>query len=1002
MADLSGYLCWTPEAAVSRISTEAVIPSSALFLATHTPLRISRARLVQRSLVDSEDPVDEHAVLAEFITRRTDSGALMMPLVGESGSGKSHLVRWVREHLNPGPHQKVIYLEKTKTSLKAVLESLLSDVEDPSLDSLKSEISVFSSSVDAAMLARRIVNSLNETLAGIPRTSAPAEVRGLVGPDGLAVVLQDPLFQGYLLKPGGFISQLAQQLLQDSGPEFSERSSGFTADDLPFKVRDVQHAAHKAQRLVGLINSKSRLQELSIGLLNEHLESALRSAANLAVGRLSDAFLKVRKVYAAQGREILLLIEDFALIQGVQRELLDALTEPAVREGEALLAPIRTLMAVTTGYFTDMLPETALTRIGAASGGRVFRLDVTFNEKTDEANQIASFTGRYLNVARVPAEDAPPTKAELTKNQCEGCQFRTQCHDIFGASPEGYGLYPFNRSALVRMVHSTADKPGAFVPRAVLGKVVRPILIDHAQSLRECKFPDSTARARFKLSPLDAALSTEVVTMIDQHDEAEPERYKFVVEQWGNAPNSLHAVDENLLRTLGLNPISVKQVNSFPASQKGQEKQVQPQQATVARREASTPASRDSAMIEAWAARGDVLDQRVASKIRSVINEAVLRRYLWLDPPTREWTKGELKGPWPVNSRVISIEGASEKIGESAPIVFERKAANSQFFQGLMRDRLRATDARKLATIAESNATHFASAIARQSETSDEQLITGMRALLLGTALAGRAWPGMAETDLLPVVLDSGRDWVRRDARSRTQAWREALERHLEARADLVHVMMTTLGVAQGTGEVRLIDAARALPLVRRAASDWRWQPESTPKWVRGVLGFSNFDNWATTQVFSLRSRLDAIRKFLPESVSGPGTVSTVRAALDEAPRVGLSPTREDGTRLRDLLDAVGEVDWRSVTSLASDLRKLDELEADPHKHRMSTLKVAAIDRGQHLDVALEFLIAADRWLTPSLAEATNRKSTEGDATARAVQDVLADWSTIGAEEGGS
>jgi hypothetical protein len=65
----------------------------------------------------------------------------------------------------------------------------------------------------------------------------------------------------------------------------------------------------------------------------------------------------------------------------------------------------------------------------------------------------------------------------------------------------------------------------------------------------------------------------------------------------------------------------------------------------------------------------------------------------------------------------------------------------------------------------------------------------------------------------------------------------------------------------------------------------------------------------------------------------------------------------------------------------------------------MSAIKVASTDRGPALDLVLEFLTAADRWLTPKLAEATNRKSTAGDAAARAVQEVLENWSALGAEE---
>ena len=120
------------------------------------------------------------------------------------------------------------------------------------------------------------------------------------------------------------------------------------------------------------------LRNAAVDLLNQHLEAAVRNAYQLGAGRLYAAMLQVREEYARQGKEIILLIEDFALIQGVQRELLDAITEAAIREGSGRYAPIRTLMAVTTGYFTD-LPETVMSRVAAATTGYVYDLDVPFS-----------------------------------------------------------------------------------------------------------------------------------------------------------------------------------------------------------------------------------------------------------------------------------------------------------------------------------------------------------------------------------------------------------------------------------------------------------------------------------------------------------------------------------------------------------------------------------------------------------------------------------------------
>ena len=46
MTAFRGYLCWDPAVANGAVNTEAVVASPAVFLATHTPLRIRRATAV--------------------------------------------------------------------------------------------------------------------------------------------------------------------------------------------------------------------------------------------------------------------------------------------------------------------------------------------------------------------------------------------------------------------------------------------------------------------------------------------------------------------------------------------------------------------------------------------------------------------------------------------------------------------------------------------------------------------------------------------------------------------------------------------------------------------------------------------------------------------------------------------------------------------------------------------------------------------------------------------
>ncbi|RGA04257.1 ATP-binding protein [Microbispora triticiradicis] len=1003
MADLRGYLCWAPETASATINTEAINPSPAVFLATHTPLTIRRARIQGRSLVSMDGTVDEKAVLKDFLERRSDTGTLLMPVVGDTGSGKSHLVRWVRESIPPSENYRVIYLEKSQTSLKAVVHGLLEGVESESLSKLRADIDSFSSGLDETGLARRLINALNEALASTTPKDVSGPTRALVGPRGLAAILQDPHIQEHLLTHGRYVPQLAAHLLHNRSADSPDRSTGFTVDDLPLNVREIEKAAQVSRKLLEMLLSTPDLQTAAIDLLNQYLETAIQTVSNLGAGRLQEAMLQVREEYARQGKEIILLVEDFALIRGVQRELLDALTESATREGKMRYARMRTLMAVTTGYFHD-LPETVMSRVAAATTGYVYDLDLVYSKEDADTEQIATFVGRYLNAARLGHEELERFNGQRPPNHCEACPVRTMCHDSFGQSEEGHGLYPFNRSALVRMIHSVApaDKPWAFVPRTVLGSVVRPILVEHSQEIAELSFPDPHFKERFPTGPELPALSSAVAELINTYDHIDPERRKNVLEFWGNAPSDPTDIDSGILHAFGLQPLP---------DEARQYKQSRPRQARTSGSPSKTTdgsfperLQRRLGAIEDWATRNQPLPQPIANELRSIIADTVLRRYTWCSPLMKELTKGEVGLAWPNSSVVVSIEGAGgeNRPGtDKAPIKFQRNTLNSQFFQSLLLARegvegARAEDLRRLAHLGEAKAKDLTARLQQHFEISEAELTVGFRASLIGAALAGKAWPGMDDADLLTAALDDGRTWKRGDQNLRTAQWRQLLERHLQHRKALVDRIRIGLGISQGTGAVQMIDAARALPLLRRAASDWTWSAEQpVPSWVKGaVLGFAAWNTRLEEQLTGLASTLGTIRQHLPRDISGRDSVEAVLLALKEADKVGLSPKGSgEKDRLNALISEAGKANWQVVSALERDLNKI--LVDDVTDAGAARVRAAARDRSESLVIIEEFLVEADRWLTYALDDAAARSDSVGDAAALEVRSVLNEWAEL-------
>lgn len=1006
------HTCWSPEEVAQTINTEAVSPSRGIFLATHAPLRLRRSRLTggtredAKNLERPQEVVDEKAVLSDFLTRKSDTGALLMPIVGGSGTGKSHLIRWVHEKVGDTAERKVIYLEKGKTSLKAVIAELLADLESDHAAELRRTIDQLSSSVEPEALARRLINSIEEELSATTQDGISGPARILRGPRGVAVLLQDPHVRGHMLEPGRFIPQLAHQLLHDRRDGEQQRPEQFTAADLPLDFGDIKKVADMTARLLKVLSTTPAMVDASVELLNQCLEPAVKRAFNMGSGSLVSAMEEVRREYIRQGREIVLLIEDFALIQGMQRELLDAMIEPARREGVEVLARIRTLLAVTTGYFQS-LPETVLTRLHATVG-YVYDLDAPLDSADHGEDYMASFVARYLNAARLGAEVLDTvSQVDEVPNGCKDCPFEIECHAAFGASVEGYGLYPFNRSALTRAVHSTAspDAPYQFVPRAVLGSVVHKVLVDDAKPIRDGAFPHQGFRDRFRRAKIDDPLGSAMLDMVESTYPTEVDRYRAFLEFWGNAESPFEG-EPGVRRAFGL---AAPKTLSAPRPQTSERRKSSTER-DKAPESGSPPLSptlrRSLQEIEDWATKDENAMPNVARDLRAIVADAVIQRYDWADPLMNSMNKDALKSVWSSTSGAVRIRGARGGLKidpESAPIQFAKTGRNAQFFKSvlLLREGHRPNSmdsVYQLAELAESKAPDLTAAVLAKQEITDSDLVLGLRVSLIGAAMAGQAWPGMSEAKLVNVVMHDGKGWVREDFDTRVPQWTSTLAEHLSKREALVAQIRNAVGISQGVGgKVRLIDAAHLLPLLNQAAREWTWQvgDRPVPAWVSpAAKGFMLIPRIIDEQLDVLRDLLASLRRRVARGTLAK-VVPAVLDAMDEANQHGLRLTSTQRENLKALATDIKDVDWSVITDLEDDLAHLADTAAGSNDPDRAKMLVAVRGRGPALRAIQAFLEASNAWLDEALESAKARSGGHDSEISDNLSSVVRQWAEI-------
>ena len=486
--------CWDPESAERLIPIEAEALPDDLFQATHVPLRLRRVSPVEPDTMAGEE-VSEEQVLSYLLhtlqpgARRTD----ILPILGASGAGKSHLVRWVRNELRQQPQLtdlRVVFIPKHRTSLRGVIASIVSAFDDlPDIASLRDRLlAAREDTASPAALRTRVRDALcygleyhadrTETSDGLEEDAC----RYLSS--ALPAILRDPHFAPRYLEPDGAIARLVEEKQSGRrGDDALEHAFRFSATDVAVSVDDVTRAAMTSQEVANQlaadpeITPSFTLREVAARMLNDQLPGAIKEVFGIGGEDLRELFTEVRRLLAGK-QDIVLLVEDFAMFQGLQTGLIDAITvSSSVTEP---LCHLVTVVAVTTGYYTDELPDTLKTRASAA-----------FVVDEQGADAPLRFASRYLRAIRLQSTDRSVSSDERS---CDGCPVMSECHDAFG-SRDGEGLFPFNEVLLKRGVQTRLA--GRFIARGFLTQLLRPLLVDEHDRIRSAEHPSAELAERF-------------------------------------------------------------------------------------------------------------------------------------------------------------------------------------------------------------------------------------------------------------------------------------------------------------------------------------------------------------------------------------------------------------------------------------------------------------------------------------------------------------------------
>ena len=615
---MRNYVCWAPDRVREVINPFAEHIPDGLFRAVHSDWDLEVTPPVGTSFQQIGEAAWTRFTPADFLQDflREDRPHSLAVILGNTGSGKSHLVHWMRLHVREDASRMVLVVRKSGTSLRAIVREIIERLPP---EEQRNFLEIFESAGDGTTTREGRKHELLNHLAQAIRDDTPGRgasefEEALL--EALPHLLQDSYMRKeHFLRDGGVVGEIVDHIFADSNAkDRPDRRRVFTAKDLSFGGMDFVHAAKLARDAIQILEvASAETFPAAIGIINRNLDRAVARTLSFSGDRVEELMTRLRTHLKATGRELLLLVEEFARLQGIDRALLQAMTS----QGDERLCRMRTALAVTTGFFASVA-ETAYMRTthivdmdrssGRAQGDFVSR------------RSLAEFTARYLNAVRlgrdrIQAWSGSAEPGDAAPSRCVECVHVATCHATFGQS-DGYGLYPFTEQALWNAA-SRMDPalPKALNPRILQNDVLVEVLDNCAPAISAGQYPP--ARLLQKLDGV-RGLSLADQTTLTRRDPQEAERWMALLEIYDGAGRIVNL------------PVELREAFSVPAIPEAAEGRPEPHDHLPPVPAAMpVPAkSADDIAIEAWI-RGGLLDQRIASRLREPIFSAVVDAIDW-------------------------------------------------------------------------------------------------------------------------------------------------------------------------------------------------------------------------------------------------------------------------------------------------------------------------------------------------------------------------------------
>ncbi|MBT8534818.1 hypothetical protein G6725_02195 [Polynucleobacter paneuropaeus] len=638
------------------IKDQAENSSDAVLLAVHQqfPLAYSTVGPDGNVMPESKKSASEDDFLRYFLSD-APSGSHVVPITGQSGVGKSHLVRILDariKRLKNADKYLVIRIPKS-ASLRKVVDLILSaePLQDKKYNSVKAEFSKAMADIrieDAVITFQgQLEIALNEYSSTQKEAFKQSPTDGVVKrkiahAESLPLLMSDAeIVQHFRLNVLPRIIQRSVNGgdLSKDDVDFDPNSIKFRVEDFDFEGLDIASAGQRVAKYYQLnfLGESTRERDLAVEVLNDVVDQATNQLykLNQSLGgmTLGEVILEIRRLLLKDGRELVLLVEDFAALVGIQETLAKVLIQEGATSKGTEFATIRSAIAVTDGYLGGK--NTLATR-----AGQEWVVESRLESEDETLARTKKLVASYLNAARIGEKGLKDYYNNLLKKD-NHASFNTPIfYEDIGesiSSIQAFGLideiplFPFTDNSIEFLARQSSGLRSGnaliFNPRYIIKNIIR-LVLERRSSFIEGQFPPPGMISR---KP-----SADVQNWISSLDAA-PDlkgRYERLVTVWGNDPKNRSEIPGNIKSDI-FNVFSLKtpEFSNLPSPS------VEPKKSGPEAKQSVIAPVVDSKLeakihdyektLEQWIVDKTILEQGISNTIRQKISSLLVKNIDW-------------------------------------------------------------------------------------------------------------------------------------------------------------------------------------------------------------------------------------------------------------------------------------------------------------------------------------------------------------------------------------